>query len=113
MGEVEHRNEGTMNKLLALLVLAPFLAGCVCASPAISKSDTGNLEINVFGPKNVPLYQADISVDGFFVGNATPNKPVLYLKRGECDVRVESPGYQPNTLSRVVRPLHPKELVAL
>jgi hypothetical protein len=84
-----------MSKLFALLILLSVLVGCASEGPAISKSALGNLEVNVYGPKDAPMYHADIFVDGIFIGNATSNKPVLYLKTGERDVRVELEGYVP------------------
>ena len=84
-----------MRRSLPLLFLAATLAGCTCAGPAISKADMGNLQINVYGPKAVPVPPADIYVDDLFVGNATPEKPILYIKRGERRIRVELPGCTP------------------
>ncbi len=84
-----------MTKMFPLLVLLSVLVGCVSESPAISKSAFGNLEISVYGPKDAPMYHADIFVDGLFIGNANSTMPVLYLKTGERNVRVELAGYAP------------------
>ncbi len=66
--------------------------GCVCSSPAISKSSMGNLEVFVTAPQGVDVQPASIYVDGVFVGNVSQDLPVLYLKRGTHDVRVELAG---------------------
>jgi len=84
-----------MKRFVALLFIAVSIAGCVYEGPAISKSAFGNLQVNVYGPKDVSVRGADIYVDDAFIGNATPEKPVLYIKRGERRIRVELPGYVP------------------
>ena len=77
------------------LIGVALLAGCVSPGPAMSKAELGSLEINVFGPQNASVRVADIYVDGLFIGNATAQRPILYIKRGERKVRVELAGYKP------------------
>jgi hypothetical protein len=78
------------NAWLAFLTMV-LLAGCV-VGPAISKKEMGNLEVNVFVPNEVDARATRIYVDGFYVGNVSERRPVLFLKRGKRNVRVELPG---------------------
>ena len=82
-----------MTRTAAVLLVLPLLVGCETLGPAISKSELGNLEINVAGPRDASTQYADIYIDGVFVGNITRDKPVLYIRRGEREVRVELPGH--------------------
>ena len=68
------------------------LCGCVSTGPAISKDSTGNLEINIVAPQDIPDELAKIYVDGHFIGNVSKRLPVLFLKRGLRTIRVELPG---------------------
>jgi len=77
--------------LVTTVVSALILSGCV-AGPAISKSDLGNLEINITAPAGVDTRLARIYVDGIYVGNVSDRMPVLHLKRGQRQVRVELSG---------------------
>ena len=70
------------------------MTGCASAGPAISKSSMGNLELNIRGAEGAKVGQADIYVDGEYIGNASPLKPVLYLRRGERRIRVELAGFK-------------------
>ena len=74
---------------IAFLFAATILCGCVSTGPAISKSSMGNLDVYVTAPQGVDVHPASIFVDGGFVGNVSPDLPVLYLKRGKHVVRVE------------------------
>ena len=81
-----------MMKSFLVFVLAAFvLCGCI-SGPAVSKSTTGNLEVNVFAPQDMSVASAQIFVDGVFVGNVSQSRPILFLKRGARRIRVELPG---------------------
>jgi YbbR domain-containing protein len=74
--------------LLAVLLLC----GCVASGPALSKSNMGNLEINVLAPEGTQVRAAGIYVDDVFVGNISARMPILNLKRGKHTVRIELEG---------------------
>jgi hypothetical protein len=76
----------------AILFSAVLLSGCVATGPAISKSTTGNLEINVSAPQGMDVRSARVGVDGLFIGNVSEHMPVLFLKRGRHTVKVELEG---------------------
>ena len=78
--------------LFALLALASLLSGCVATGPAVSKSDMGNLEINIWAPEGLQTRAAGIYVDNVFVGNVSERMPILFLKRGKHTVRVALEG---------------------
>lgn len=84
-----------MKNAMILLVAMLFLSGCETTSPAISKSDVGNLEINITGTDQQQLPTAELYLDGVFVGNPSSRLPVIYVKRGERTIRVTCPGYKP------------------
>ena len=100
-----------MKRLMCLAVavcVAALALGCAPASPAISKSNLGNLELSVYrvvrsddatsdGSKleTVMDYEAEIYIDDVFIGNNSQRMPVLYLKRGPRQIRVVSPGCKP------------------
>ena len=79
-----------------LIVLAFCLVsvstGCVTTGPVVSKSRLGNLQISVSFPKGVPEQRADLYLDGLFIGNVSPDMPVIYARRGSRTVRVKAPG---------------------
>lgn len=80
---------------IILLLLVALSVSCVCESPAVSKSRYGNLEVAVTTAEGEePIFPA-IFVDGKRLGNVSYKKPILYLRRGLRQIRVESPGYQP------------------
>ena len=76
------------------LLTALLLGGCVASGPALSKSNMGNLEINVLAPEGTPVRAAGIYVDEVFVGNISERMPILNLKRGRHTVRVELEGME-------------------
>lgn len=78
--------------IATVLALMFILAGCVTTGPAISKSKLGNLQINVVFPKDLVVPNADVYLDDVFIGNVSPDMPVIYAKRGDRAVRVEAPG---------------------
>ena len=79
-----------------LFVASVLFSGCVGSTgPAISKSRMGNLAIHVHTPEEIDPRRAEIYIDGLYIGDITPQKPVLYIKRGEHLVRVELPGFKP------------------
>ncbi|MHC4266102.1 MAG: PEGA domain-containing protein [Planctomycetota bacterium] len=69
-------------------------SGCVYHGPAVSKSSTGNLEVNVLG-KDMVYNNAELYVDGNFIGNVTKHLPVLHIRRGQREIRIEVPGFKP------------------
>ena len=52
----------------------------------------GNLQINVSFPKGVSEQCADLYLDGLFIGNVSPEMPVIYARKGSRTVRVVAPG---------------------
>ena len=84
----------TTQSIVAVLCLGMILAGCLSTGPAVSKSNLGNLQINVIFPKGLSETSADIYLDDIFIGNASPNMPVIYAKRGDRTVRIEADGCQ-------------------
>lgn len=85
----------TMKSRTALAVLAVVLAAGCATGPAVSKSRDGNLELNISGPSDTGVKQARIYVDDVFVGNPSPMLPVLHLRKGKRNVRVELEGFKP------------------
>lgn len=78
-----------------MLMLAILMASCVTTSPANSKSQIGNLEINVrTEDENSESHYADIYIDGHYFGTSSVNKPILYLKEGQHVIKVQLKGYQ-------------------
>ncbi len=75
-----------------VVCLMCMLTGCVPTSSVISKSEVGNLQINVTFPKGISEGRADLYLDGLFIGNVSPDMPVIYARRGKRTVRVEAPG---------------------
>jgi len=84
-----------MVKYVALLGICLFLSGCVSSGPVISKSSLGNLEINVRTSDGQYVTNAELYLDGVFVGNLTTRLPVIHAKRGERLVRVQCSGFKP------------------
>jgi hypothetical protein len=78
--------------IAAVLCLPLLIAGCVTTGPAVSKSRRGNLQINVRFPRELPQPSADLYLDGLFIGNVSPDTPVIYARRGARTVRVEAAG---------------------
>jgi len=78
---------------IAVLVGILFV-GCASTS-VVSKSTMGNLEIYVLTTEGRQLNNAEIYLDGGFIGNQTGRLPVIYAKRGERLIRVECPGFKP------------------
>jgi len=77
-----------------LLVCLILISGCVYHGPAVSKSNAGNLEVNILGTDMV-YHDADLYIDGNFIGNLTKNLPVLHIKRGQREIRIEASGFKP------------------
>ena len=75
------------------------LCGCADFSPAVSKNNMGNLEINILVPEGLDTRAARIFVDEVFIGNASSTMPVLHLKRGKRVVKVELEGAESCTES--------------
>jgi hypothetical protein len=72
------------------------LTGRASTGPAVSKSDFGNLEINLIstGTESQQLVGAELHLDGVFIGNLTSRLPVIHAKRGQRIVKVVCPGYK-------------------
>ncbi len=68
------------------------LCGCADFGPAISKTDMGNLEINIVAPEGLDVRGARIYIDDVFIGNVSSRMPILQLKRGKRVVKVELEG---------------------
>lgn len=83
-----------MKRYFLLAIIPILLAGCVESGPMISKSNMGNLEINVIGPANADIRNAEIYIDGIFIGNFSDVKPIIYVKRGQRVVKVIANGYK-------------------
>ena len=78
--------------IIVTVCLMAILTGCMATGPVISKSELGNLQINVTFPKGVSERRADLYLDDLFIGNVSPDMPVIYARRGKRTVRVEAPG---------------------
>ena len=75
------------------LVAAILLAwGCADIGPVVSKTDMGNLEINILAPEGLDARAARIYVDDVSIGNVSSRMPVLQLKRGKRAIKVELEG---------------------
>ena len=74
--------------LLSVLVLT----GCIDLGPFITKTNLGNLEINIAAPQGLDPQASRIFVDGIFIGNVSSRMPILYLKTGMHRIRVELDG---------------------
>ena len=79
---------------MILIVVALFVSGCVSTGPAISKSNLGNLEINVMSSDQQQHPNAELYLDAVFVGNLSSRLPVIHAKKGERTVRVVCTGYK-------------------
>ena len=85
-----------MKNILCLLSMLLILSGCITSGPTVSKSDMGNLELNVFTQeKEIDSRFAEVYVDTIFLGNISPNKPILNLKEGVRNIRIELKGFKP------------------
>ena len=86
----------TLRKVVTMVLSAVVLPGCVSSTgPAISKSRMGNLAICVHTPEGIDHRRAEVYIDELYIGDITPEKPVLHIKRGEHVVRVHLPGLKP------------------
>jgi hypothetical protein len=96
-----------MKTFFTTAILTVLLVGCADTWPVISKSNMGNLELNVYSPEGKFL-NAELYLDGIFIGNLTRHKPVIYAKRGERVVRVEATGFKPyeKTITVLGEPNH-------
>ena len=84
-----------MRKSVGVVLLAVIFSGCASTGPSISKSKMGNLAIYVHTPEEIDPRRAEIYIDELYIGDITPKKPVLYIKRGEHVVRIQLPGLKP------------------
>ena len=84
-----------MRNAAILTVACLLLCACVSPGPAISKSRLGNLEINVRTSDGQYVTDAELYLDGVFVGNLTERLPIIHAKRGERIVRVQRSGLRP------------------
>lgn len=83
-----------MKKIIICCMLAVLAVGCSSGGPVISKSQVGNLEINVYSTEERTIRQAELYLDGTFIGNVTDSMPVIHARRGERMVRIEAAGYK-------------------
>jgi hypothetical protein len=82
-----------MNSSIAgLLTGLLLLCGCADFGPAVSKTDMGNLEINLTAPEGLDARAARLYIDDVFIGNVSSRMPILQLKRGKRVVKVELEG---------------------
>jgi len=82
-------------RFLLLLALVIILSGCIAAGPTVSKSDMGNLELNVYTlDKDANGCLSDVYVDTIFIGNISSNRPILNLREGEHNIRIEQKGHK-------------------
>lgn len=81
-------------KSSSIILLAGFLLMCGCAdfSPFISKSNLGNLEVNIVAPEGLDVQASRIYVDDVFIGNVSARMPILHVKNGKHVVKVELDG---------------------
>ena len=84
-----------MKTPLALICVAVLLSGCYYSGPAISKSNLGNLEINVVVREGLPPLDTSLMMDGVLLGHFTSRYSVLYAKRGLRQIRIECEGFKP------------------
>jgi hypothetical protein len=78
--------------IVVLLTGLLLLSGCADFSPFISKTNLGNLEVNVVAPEGLDVQAARIYVDDVFIGNVSTRMPILHLKEGRHVVKVELDG---------------------
>ncbi len=78
--------------VIGLSVGLLLLSGCADFGPAVSKTNMGNLEINITTPEGLDPRAARIYIDDVFIGNISSRMPVLQLKRGKRVVKVELEG---------------------
>ena len=84
-----------MKKLLCLLSMVVILSGCITTGPIVSKSDMGNLELNVYTlDKETNSCFAEVYVDTIFIGNISSSRPILNLREGEHNIRIELKGHK-------------------
>ena len=75
-----------------LLTGLSLFCGCADLSPVISKSNMGNLEINIAAPEGLDAQAARVYLDDVFIGNVSSRMPILHLKNGKHMVKVELDG---------------------
>jgi hypothetical protein len=91
-----------MRHILTAAFLCVLFAGCD-AGPVVSKSNLGNLEINVLdAEQGTIIVTAEIYIDGLFIGNPTTHMPIINARSGERQIRVTAPGYKPYEKSIVI-----------
>ena len=78
--------------IACLLTGLLILCGCTDLSPALSKSDMGNLEINLTAPEGLDAHAARLYIDDVFIGNVSSRMPILQLKHGKRVIKVELEG---------------------
>ena len=81
-----------MHKVTGVVVLAWVLCGCGTPGPVVSKSHMGNLAIYIHAPKGADVRRAELSIDGLCIGDATGERPVLFVKRGDRVIGVRMVG---------------------
>ena len=85
--------------IIAGFTMLLILCGCADFGPAVSKTNLGNLEINITAPEGLDSRAARIYIDEVFVGNVSSRMPILQLKKGKHVVKVELEETEPYTES--------------
>jgi len=83
-----------MYKLFFQLMIVIFISTACISNPS-DKSQSGNFEI-IVTPLEVdgqPIFPS-VYINGKFIGNASKNKPVLYLNKGKHEIKVEAKGFK-------------------
>ncbi len=75
-----------------LLTGLSLVCGCADFSPFVSKSNLGNLEVNIVAPEGLDAQAARLYVDDIFIGNVSARMPILHVKSGKHVVKVELDG---------------------
>ena len=80
------------SSVLVLFTCQLLMCGCVDFSPFISKSNLGNLELNIAAPEGLDAHAARVYVDDIFIGNVSDRMPILHVRNGKHLVKVELEG---------------------
>jgi len=86
-----------MKTFLPIVFLGIFLAGCsyLDMGPVFSRSGVGILEVYARDKQGGAISNAEIYLDGIFVGSVTSPTILLDVNRGARVVRITAAGYKP------------------
>lgn len=84
-----------MRCMIGTVLAGMVLTGCASSGPVVTKSQMGNLQINVAGPLPAEVGETRLYLDGLFIGNVSDKMPVLHARAGKRVVRAELDGYKP------------------